>query len=260
MHRLGYERYGAVGNDAGSMVSPEIGRLDTENVIGVHVTQLFSFPSGDPAELREPDRGGPGRARAPAVVLREQVLLQRAAQPAAAHPGVRAGRLADRPAGLERPAVRREPRRRLRPGQRGDLLADRHRRLGDPVLLRGRPRRRAAHRADHRPDRPGDVRGRLPVDPPVRRPRPHQHRQLERLRRRPARGRHRRTPAATTPRTRRPTCWSATSASSSPASADGPFRRFGRHLRGYLARRMSPKAHGRAARGTGTRGTGRSGW
>jgi pimeloyl-ACP methyl ester carboxylesterase len=51
MHRLGYERYGAVGNDAGSMISPEVGRLDPEHVIGVHVTQIFSFPSGDPAEL-----------------------------------------------------------------------------------------------------------------------------------------------------------------------------------------------------------------
>lgn len=51
MHRLGYERYGAVGNDGGSMISPEVGRLDPEHVVGVHVTQLFSFPSGDPAEL-----------------------------------------------------------------------------------------------------------------------------------------------------------------------------------------------------------------
>jgi epoxide hydrolase len=51
MRRLGYERYGAIGNDAGSMISPEIGRYDPEHVIGVHVTQLFSFPSGDPAEM-----------------------------------------------------------------------------------------------------------------------------------------------------------------------------------------------------------------
>lgn len=51
MARLGYERYGAIGNDGGSMVSPEIGRHDPEHVIGVHVTQLFSFPSGDPAEF-----------------------------------------------------------------------------------------------------------------------------------------------------------------------------------------------------------------
>lgn len=53
MARLGYGRYGAVGNDAGSMISPELGRVDPEHVAGVHVTQLFSFPSGDPAELKD---------------------------------------------------------------------------------------------------------------------------------------------------------------------------------------------------------------
>jgi epoxide hydrolase len=53
MARLGYERYGAHGNDGGSQISPEVGRLDRERVVGVHVTQLFSFPSGDPAELAE---------------------------------------------------------------------------------------------------------------------------------------------------------------------------------------------------------------
>lgn len=60
MNRLGYESYGAMGNDGGSMVSPEVGRLAPEKVIGVHVTQLFSFPSGDPAEfanLSEEDQG-----------------------------------------------------------------------------------------------------------------------------------------------------------------------------------------------------------
>lgn len=51
MARLGYERYGAHGNDGGSQISPEVGRYDSERVAGVHVTQLFSFPSGDPAEL-----------------------------------------------------------------------------------------------------------------------------------------------------------------------------------------------------------------
>jgi epoxide hydrolase len=51
MSLLGYERYGAIGNDAGSMISPELGRLEPDRVVGVHVTQLFSFPSGDPAEL-----------------------------------------------------------------------------------------------------------------------------------------------------------------------------------------------------------------
>ena len=53
MRRLGYERYGAHGNDAGSFVTPELGRIDPSHVIGVHVTQLFSFPSGDLEGLSE---------------------------------------------------------------------------------------------------------------------------------------------------------------------------------------------------------------
>jgi epoxide hydrolase len=53
MARLGYTRYGAVGNDAGSLVNPELGRIDPEHVVGLHVTQIFSFPSGDPAELAD---------------------------------------------------------------------------------------------------------------------------------------------------------------------------------------------------------------
>jgi hypothetical protein len=53
MARLGYARYGAHGNDAGSIVSPAVGRHDPEHVVGVHVTQIFSFPSGDPAEFAD---------------------------------------------------------------------------------------------------------------------------------------------------------------------------------------------------------------
>jgi pimeloyl-ACP methyl ester carboxylesterase len=51
MRRLGYDRYGAGGNDGGSFVAPEQGRIDAEHVVGVHVTQIFSFPSGDPEEF-----------------------------------------------------------------------------------------------------------------------------------------------------------------------------------------------------------------
>jgi epoxide hydrolase len=51
MRRLGYERYIAHGNDAGAIVSPILGELDREHVIGVHVNQLFSFPKGEPGEL-----------------------------------------------------------------------------------------------------------------------------------------------------------------------------------------------------------------
>lgn len=53
MRRLGYRRYGAVGNDGGSQISPEVGRLDPEHVAGVHVTQVYAFPSGDPAEFAD---------------------------------------------------------------------------------------------------------------------------------------------------------------------------------------------------------------
>ena len=51
MRRLGYRHYGAHGNDVGAMISLELGRLDPDHVAGVHVTQVFSLPSGDPDEL-----------------------------------------------------------------------------------------------------------------------------------------------------------------------------------------------------------------
>jgi pimeloyl-ACP methyl ester carboxylesterase len=47
MDRLGYQRYGAAGNDWGAVLSPEIGRLAPDRVIGVHVTQLFTTPPGE---------------------------------------------------------------------------------------------------------------------------------------------------------------------------------------------------------------------
>lgn len=53
MERLGYDRYGAHGNDAGAIVAPAQGRVDPDHVIGVHVNQIFSFPSGDPAEFAD---------------------------------------------------------------------------------------------------------------------------------------------------------------------------------------------------------------
>jgi epoxide hydrolase len=53
MSRLGYERYGAQGGDTGAMVSPELGRIDPEHVIGVHVNSLVTFPSGQPDELKD---------------------------------------------------------------------------------------------------------------------------------------------------------------------------------------------------------------
>jgi len=49
MRRLGYERYGAVGNDAGSMISPEVGRLDPEHVVGFY---LWNSLDADTTYLR----------------------------------------------------------------------------------------------------------------------------------------------------------------------------------------------------------------
>jgi pimeloyl-ACP methyl ester carboxylesterase len=52
MRRLGYERYGAQGGDFGAFVAPELGRVDTERVIGVHVNAAtYGFiPFGEVAE------------------------------------------------------------------------------------------------------------------------------------------------------------------------------------------------------------------
>ncbi len=51
MRRLGYDSYGAHGSDAGAIVSRELAIRGPEGFLGAHVLQLFSFPSGDPAEF-----------------------------------------------------------------------------------------------------------------------------------------------------------------------------------------------------------------
>ncbi len=56
MRGLGYDSYGAHGSDSGAMVSRELARLNPGGFLGAHVLQLFSFPSGDPAEF---ERMGP---------------------------------------------------------------------------------------------------------------------------------------------------------------------------------------------------------
>ncbi|MEV2223275.1 epoxide hydrolase family protein [Nocardia vinacea] len=53
MRRLGYGKYGAVGNDGGAQISPELGRVAPENVVGIQISQVYSFPSGDPTELAD---------------------------------------------------------------------------------------------------------------------------------------------------------------------------------------------------------------
>jgi pimeloyl-ACP methyl ester carboxylesterase len=51
MARLGYERYGAHGNDAGAVVSPHLALVDAEHLVGVHMTGGVGIPTGDPREL-----------------------------------------------------------------------------------------------------------------------------------------------------------------------------------------------------------------
>lgn len=52
MRRLGYQRYGAQGGDFGAFVAPDLGRVDPEHVIGVHVNAatVGFIPFGDIAE------------------------------------------------------------------------------------------------------------------------------------------------------------------------------------------------------------------
>jgi pimeloyl-ACP methyl ester carboxylesterase len=55
MQRLGYARYGAQGGDIGALVSPELGHVDPDHVVGIHVNAatVGFIPWGDvdPAEL-----------------------------------------------------------------------------------------------------------------------------------------------------------------------------------------------------------------
>ena len=49
MHRLGYERYGAQGGDQGALVAPDLGRVDPDHLIGIHVNAatMGFIPFGD---------------------------------------------------------------------------------------------------------------------------------------------------------------------------------------------------------------------
>lgn len=53
MRGLGYDSYGIHGSDNGAMVARELGLLEPAGFLGLHVLQLFSFPSGDPAEFEK---------------------------------------------------------------------------------------------------------------------------------------------------------------------------------------------------------------
>lgn len=45
MSRLGYQRYGVQGGDAGAFIAPEMGRVDPAHIVGVHVNALVQIPT-----------------------------------------------------------------------------------------------------------------------------------------------------------------------------------------------------------------------
>ena len=55
MRRLGYDRYGAQGGDLGAMLSPELGYVDPEHIVGIHLNAasvgFIPFGEVDEAEL-----------------------------------------------------------------------------------------------------------------------------------------------------------------------------------------------------------------
>ncbi|WP_228001979.1 epoxide hydrolase family protein [Nocardia australiensis] len=55
MSRLGYDRYGAQGGDAGGFVSAELGRIATEHLVGIHLNGPITIPTwdGDADQSRE---------------------------------------------------------------------------------------------------------------------------------------------------------------------------------------------------------------
>jgi pimeloyl-ACP methyl ester carboxylesterase len=55
MRRLGYQRYGAQGGDLGAMLSPELGHMDPEHVVGIHVNaaSVGFIPYGEVDEAEQ---------------------------------------------------------------------------------------------------------------------------------------------------------------------------------------------------------------
>jgi pimeloyl-ACP methyl ester carboxylesterase len=60
MRRLGYDRYAAQGGDFGALITPELGRVDAEHVVGLHVNAatvgFIPFGDIDEDELTEVER------------------------------------------------------------------------------------------------------------------------------------------------------------------------------------------------------------
>lgn len=53
MRRLGYQRYGAQGGDWGAPISRDLGLIDPDHVVGVHLNAFTTFPPQDAAALAD---------------------------------------------------------------------------------------------------------------------------------------------------------------------------------------------------------------
>ncbi|MEQ4208838.1 epoxide hydrolase family protein [Actinopolymorpha sp. B9G3] len=98
MERLGYARYGAAGNDWGSYICAELGRVAPAAVVGAHVTQVWPTPPAD-----EPDWADKLTGRDLQTLAQFQDFQARHASYGAVHhqqPQTLAHALADSPVGL----------------------------------------------------------------------------------------------------------------------------------------------------------------
>ncbi len=181
MRRLGYDAYGVHGSDMGAMVGRELAVTDPEGFRGAHVLQLFSFPSGDPAEF---EAFGPKEYAALGHMEWFQSVGGYNAMNASRPQTVAAG-LADSPVAVLAYSELFEsfgngtslvtPEQVL--AQATLYWLTNTYALGGALLLRRAALGRGAGR-QRRPDRRRGLQGRLPDDPPARRARQHGHRPL----------------------------------------------------------------------------------
>jgi epoxide hydrolase len=96
MDRLGYQHYAAQGSDWGSIISPELGRIAPDHVVGVHVNALAMMPPKDPSAL-----DGLSDAEKKRVAAQKEFTTQRLgyAQIQSTRPQTVAYALTDSPAG-----------------------------------------------------------------------------------------------------------------------------------------------------------------
>ncbi|WP_329406557.1 epoxide hydrolase [Nocardia vinacea] len=99
MARLGYDRYGAQGGDAGFFVSTELGRIATDHVLGIHVNGPITLPSWSD-DGTEPEYSPEDRAKLDKLTGSESYTRFGYAMVQAGRPQTLAIGMHDSPAGL----------------------------------------------------------------------------------------------------------------------------------------------------------------